>query len=105
MINNNLIALQTIVVKEILRFSRIWVQTIIPPVITVVLYFLIFGHLIGSRIGSMDGIPYIDFIMPGLIMLAVIQNSYANVVSSFYGSKFQKNIEERPQSEIYSSNK
>lgn len=103
MLKHNLIALQTIISKEILRFSRIWVQTIIPPIITVVLYFLIFGHLIGPRIGPMNGITYINFIMPGLIMLAVIQNSYANVVSSFYGSKFQKNIEEMLVSPIPNS--
>ncbi len=88
------IAYITIARKEILRFSRIWVQTIIPPVITVTLYFIIFGNLIGSRIGNMDGMPYIDFIMPGLIMMSIITNSYANVVSSFYGAKFSRHIEE-----------
>lgn len=84
----------TITRKEILRFSRIWVQTIIPPVITVALYFVIFGHLIGPRIGPMDGMKYIDFIMPGLIMMSIITSSYANVVSSFYGAKFSRHIEE-----------
>jgi ABC-2 type transport system permease protein len=88
------IAYATIARKEILRFSRIWVQTIIPPVITVALYFIIFGNLIGGRIGEMDGLRYIEFIMPGLIMLSIITNSYANVVSSFYGSKFSRHIEE-----------
>ena len=88
------IAFKTIVIKEVLRFSRIWVQTVLPPVITTALYFLIFGHLIGSRIGEMDGYPYMEFIVPGLIMMAVITNSYSNVVSSFYGSKFQRHIEE-----------
>ncbi|MBL7003035.1 MAG: ABC transporter permease [Gammaproteobacteria bacterium] len=88
------IAYTTIVRKEILRFSRIWVQTIVPPVITTVLYFIIFGNLIGKQIGDMDGFQYMDFIMPGLIMMAIITNSYANVVSSFYGSKFAKHIEE-----------
>jgi ABC-2 type transport system permease protein len=88
------IAYLTIARKEILRFSRIWVQTIIPPVITVTLYFIIFGNLIGNRIGEMDGMRYIDFIMPGLIMMSIITNSYANVVSSFYGAKFSKHIEE-----------
>ena len=88
------IAYTTIARKEILRFSRIWVQTIVPPVITVALYFIIFGNLIGSRIGEMDGMRYIDFIMPGLIMMAIITNSYANVVSSFYGAKFSRHIEE-----------
>lgn len=84
----------TITRKEILRFSRIWVQTIVPPVITMTLYFIIFGNLIGERIGEMDGIPYIDFIMPGLIMMSIITNSYSNVVSSFYGAKFSRHIEE-----------
>lgn len=84
----------TITRKEVLRFSRIWVQTIIPPVITVALYFVIFGNLIGPRIGPMDGMKYIDFIMPGLIMMSIITSSYANVVSSFYGAKFSRHIEE-----------
>lgn len=88
------IAYITIARKEVLRFSRIWVQTIVPPVITMALYFIIFGNLIGSRIGDMDGMSYIDFIMPGLIMMAIITNSYANVVSSFYGAKFSRHIEE-----------
>ncbi len=87
-------AYSTITRREILRFSRIWVQTIVPPVITVVLYFVIFGQLIGGRIGEMDGLPYIDFIMPGLIMMAIISHSYANVVSSFYSAKFARHIEE-----------
>ncbi|MEE9342650.1 MAG: ABC transporter permease [Gammaproteobacteria bacterium] len=89
-----LIAFKTIVIKEVLRFSRIWVQTIVPPVITTTLYFVIFGNLIGPRIGDMEGIPYMDYIVPGLIMMTIITSSYANVVSSFYGSKFQHNIEE-----------
>jgi len=88
------IAFKTIVIKEVLRFSRIWVQTIIPPVITISLYFVIFGNLIGSQIGDMDGFRYMDYIVPGLIMMAVITNSYANVVSSFYGTKFHHHIEE-----------
>ena len=88
------IALQTIATKEILRFTRIWVQTVLPPVITTALYFIIFGNLIGPRIGQMQGFDYMEFIIPGLIMMAVITNSYANVVSSFYGSKFQRHIEE-----------
>lgn len=93
--NNDIwVAYTTIVRKEILRFTRIWVQTIVPPVITTVLYFIIFGNLIGSQIGDMDGYKYVDFIMPGLIMMAIITNSYANVVASFYGSKFAKHIEE-----------
>jgi ABC-2 type transport system permease protein len=87
-------ALRTIVTKEVLRFARIWVQTVLPPMVTTALYFIIFGGLIGSRIGEMDGYRYMDFIVPGLIMLAVITNSYSNVVSSFFGSKFQRHIEE-----------
>jgi len=87
-------AFRTIVVKEFLRFIRIWVQTILPPVITTALYFIIFGNLIGSQIGDMEGFRYMDYIVPGLIMMAVITNSYGNVVSSFYGSKFQRNVEE-----------
>jgi ABC-2 type transport system permease protein len=88
------IALQTIVTKEVLRFLRIWVQTILPPAITTTLYFVIFGKLIGERIGEMEGYSYIDFIVPGLILMAVIQNSYANVVSSFFSTKLQHYIEE-----------
>jgi len=87
-------AFKTIVIKEYLRFMRIWVQTLIPPVITVALYFVIFGNLVGSQIGNIGEFTYMEFIVPGLVLMAVISNSYANVVSSFYGSKFQKNIEE-----------
>jgi ABC-2 type transport system permease protein len=88
------VAFYTILRREIRRFMRIWPQTLLPPVITMVLYFVIFGQLIGSRIGTMSGLPYIQFVAPGLIMMSVITNSYSNVVSSFFGSKFQKNIEE-----------
>ena len=88
------IAYETIVIKEVSRFLRIWLQTILPPAITMSLYFIIFGNLIGPRIGHMDGIPYMAYIAPGIIMMSVITNSYANVVSSFFGSKFQKHIEE-----------
>ncbi len=84
----------TIVTKEFLRFIRIWIQTLLPPAITTTLYFVIFGNLIGSQIDDMDGFSYIEYIVPGLILMAIITNSYANVVSSFYGSKFQRNIEE-----------
>ncbi len=87
-------AYYTILIREVLRFSRIWIQTILPPVITTALYFIIFGNLIGPAIGEMEGYTYMEFIVPGLIMMAVITNSYANVVSSFYGSKFQGNIAE-----------
>lgn len=84
----------TIVRKEITRFTRIWQQTLIPPVITTSLYFVIFGNLIGPRIGVMEGYRYMDFIVPGLILMSVITNSYANVSSSFFSSKFQRSIEE-----------
>lgn len=89
-----LIALWTLVVKEIKRFTRIWPQTLLPPSITMAMYFIIFGNLIGSRIGVMDGFSYMDFIVPGLIMMAVITNSYSNVASSFFSNKFQRSIEE-----------
>jgi ABC-2 type transport system permease protein len=89
-----LTAYRTIVTKEILRFSRIWVQTILPSAITTTLYFVIFGKLIGERIGQMGGYSYIEFIVPGLILMSVIQNSYANVVSSFFSTKLQHYIEE-----------
>lgn len=88
------VAYRTLVIKEILRFSRIWVQTVLPPAITTTLYFIIFGRLIGGQIGQMGGVRYIDYIVPGLILMAVITNSYANVVSSFYQAKFQHHIEE-----------
>ena len=88
------VAFLTILIREIRRFLRIWKQTLLPSVITTFLYFTIFGNLIGNRIGEMDGIPYISFIVPGLIMMSVITNSFGNVVSSFFGSRFQKNIEE-----------
>lgn len=87
-------SLRTLVVKEIKRFFRIWQQTLIPSVVTTILYFVIFGSFIGTRIGQMGGFDYMQFMAPGLIMLAVITNAYSNVVSSFYGVKFQKSIEE-----------
>ena len=89
-----LIALRTIVVKEIRRFLRIWVQTILPSTITMSLYFIIMGKFIGSQIDDIQGFSYIEFIAPGLIMMGIITNSYANSVSSFYSSKFQRHIEE-----------
>ncbi len=88
------IAFATILRKEIKRFTRIWVQTLLPPVITMALYFVIFGKLIGSRIGDMGGFSYIQFVAPGLIMMAVLTNAYSNVVSSFFSAKFQRSIEE-----------
>lgn len=92
--NEQLIALRIIISKEIRRFIRIWVQTLIPPAITIVLYFVIFGKLIGTRIGEMGGYDYMQYIVPGLIMMSVITNSYSNVVSSFFSSKFQRSVEE-----------
>jgi len=90
----NVIALSTIVHREVRRFLRIWPQTLLPPAITMMLYFVIFGRLIGKQIGEMGGFSYMQYIAPGLIMMSVITNSYGNVVSSFFGSKFQRNIEE-----------
>ena len=88
------IAFLTILNKEIKRFTRIWIQTLLPPAITMILYFVIFGKLIGSRIGDMGGFSYIEFVAPGLIMMAVITNAYANVSSSFFSAKFQRSVEE-----------
>lgn len=91
---NYAIAFRTLLVKEIFRFIRIWPQTLLPPAITTALYFLIFGKLIGARIGAISGASYMDYIVPGIILMSVISHSYANVVSSFYSTKFQRNIEE-----------
>ena len=90
----NLVALHTVARREISRILRIWAQTLVPPAITMTLYFLIFGGLIGSRIGTMDGIGYMDFIVPGLVMMSIIQNSYGNSSSSFFGAKFGRHVEE-----------
>lgn len=90
----NLVALQSILSKEITRYFRIWVQTLLPPAITMTLYFVIFGNLIGSRVGEMGGVSYMAYITPGIIMMSVITNSYSNVVSSFFSAKFQRHIEE-----------
>ncbi|MFP4154375.1 MAG: ABC transporter permease [Halothiobacillaceae bacterium] len=87
-------AFNTLLLKEVLRFTRIWVQTVLPPMIMTALYFVIFGHLIGPRVGAIDGVAYIDYLVPGLILMSVITQSYANVVSSFFSAKFGKNIEE-----------
>ena len=92
--DHRLVAFETIVIKEVRRFTRIWLQTLFPPVITISLYFVIFGNLVGGRIGEMGGYRYMEFIVPGLIMMAVIQNSYSNVVSSFFSQKFQRSVEE-----------
>lgn len=90
----NLVALLTITRREVHRILRIWGQTLMPPAITMTLYFLIFGGLIGSRVGTMDGIRYMDFIVPGLVMMSVIQNSYGNISTSFFGAKFGRHVEE-----------
>jgi ABC-2 type transport system permease protein len=88
------VAYCTIIAKEVGRFTRIWVQTILPPAVSMTLYFIIFGNLIGKRIGEMSGFSYMDFIAPGIIMMSIINNAYANVVSSFFGAKLQRHIEE-----------
>jgi ABC-2 type transport system permease protein len=88
------IGFRTIVIREYGRIMRIWGQTLVPSAVTATLYFVIFGSLIGRRVGQMDGIPYMQYIAPGLIMMSVITNSYANVVSSFFGAKFGKHVEE-----------
>ncbi len=94
MLQVNLVAFRTILRREIVRFMRIWLQTLLPSTVTMTLYFIVFGQLIGERIGTMDGIPYPAFVAPGLIMMAVITNSYSNVVSSFFSAKFQRFVEE-----------
>jgi len=88
------VALQSIIVKEITRYFRIWIQTLLPPAISMTLYFVIFGQLIGSRVGLIDGVSYMEYITPGIIMMSVITNSYSNVASSFYSAKYQRNVEE-----------
>lgn len=88
------VAFQTIAIKEVRRFTRIWMQTIVPPAISMTLYLLIFGNLIGTRVGEMGGHRYMDFIAPGVIMMSIITNSYSNVVSSFFGARFQRYVEE-----------
>lgn len=90
----NWIALGTIVRREVQRILRIWGQTLVPPAITMTLYFLIFGGLIGARVGEMGGYSYMQFIVPGLVMMSVIQNSYGNISSSFFGAKFGRHVEE-----------
>ncbi len=90
----NYIALMTIIRREVARFSRLWIQTVLPPVITTLLYFVIFGHVIGRYVADMGGVTYMQYIVPGLIMMAIMNNAYANVVSSFFGAKFQHYIDE-----------
>ncbi|TDY01653.1 ABC transporter permease [Thiohalophilus thiocyanatoxydans] len=88
------VAFSTILTKEFLRFIRIWIQTVLPAAITTGLYFIIFGNLIGSQLSDIGGLTYMEYIVPGIILMAIINNSYANVVSSFYGAKFQRHVEE-----------
>lgn len=88
------VAFTTILTKEFLRFIRIWIQTVLPAAITTGLYFIIFGNLIGSQLSDIGGLTYMEYIVPGIILMAIINNSYANVVSSFYGAKFQRHVEE-----------
>ena len=90
----NMVALGTIVRREVARILRIWGQTLVPPAITMTLYFLIFGGLIGRQIGDMGGYTYMEFIVPGLVMMSIIQNSYGNISSSFFGAKFGRHVEE-----------
>ena len=90
----NLTALYTVARREVVRILRIWPQTLVPPAITMTLYFLIFGSLIGRRIGDMGGFTYMDFIVPGLLMMSIIQNAYGNISSSFFGAKFGRHVEE-----------
>ena len=94
------IAYATIVHKEVRRFMRIWAQTLLPPAITMTLYFIIFGALIGSRIGEMGGFSYMQFVVPGLIMMSVVTNSYSNVASSFFSTKFNHSLEELQASPV-----
>lgn len=88
------IAFKTIATKETSRILRIWTQTLLPSAVTTILYFIIFGKVIGSRVGSIEGVGYLEFIAPGLILMSIIVNSYGNVSSSFFSSKFQRNVEE-----------
>jgi len=89
-----LIAFKTLVIKEVIRFTRIWTQTLLPPAITMALYFIIFGKLIGSQIRHIQGFTYIQYIVPGLVMMSIITNAYANTVSSFFFTKFNRSIDE-----------
>ncbi len=88
------VAYATIVRKEAIRYLRVWSQTLLPPVVTMSLYFVIFGGFIGSQIAPINGYTYMEFIVPGLIMMSVIMSSFMHTVSSFYFAKFQKTLEE-----------
>jgi len=87
-------ALLALIEKESARWIRTWIQCLVPPAISITLYFLIFGHIIGSNIGNMNGIPYLSYLLPGLVMLPIITNSYGNVVHSIFVSKMLHHIEE-----------
>lgn len=100
---SNFIAFKTILFKEVRRFMRIWPQTILPPAITTTLYFLIFGKLMGERIGSVNGVSYMEYLVPGVILMSVITHSYGNVVASFYSTKFQHHIEELLVAPVFNS--
>lgn len=102
-LSTNVVAFATLLYKEVRRILRIWVQTIIPPAITMTLYFIIFGSLIGRRIGEIEGVPYMTFIAPGLIMMSIITNSFNNVVSSFFSGKLMLHLEELLVSPISTS--
>lgn len=93
-LKEHLVIYKTLIYRETMRVLRIWPQTLLPSVITVTLYFLIFGRIVGNKIGRVDGFSYTYFITPGLIIMAVINNSYTNVVSSFFGARFSKSIED-----------
>lgn len=93
-LKKNWVAFYTLFRREYIRIMRIWPQTILPPIITTSIYYVIFGEIMGPRIGDINGVPYIQYIVPGLVMMAIITNAYTNVVTSFYLNKFQRNVEE-----------
>ncbi len=93
-LKRNLIALYTLLRKEVIRFLRIWKQTLMPPLVTQTLYFVVFGTFIGSQVSDINGVTYMQFIVPGLVMMGIITASFSNVISSFFGAKFQRNLEE-----------
>ncbi len=93
-VRNKIVALYTLIRREVIRFMRIWPQTLLPAAVTTILYFVIFGKLIGSRVGDIQGFSYVDFIAPGLVMMTALTNAYNNVASSFFSARFHGNIEE-----------
>lgn len=93
-LKNNYVALQTILRKEVIRFLRIWSQSLLPPIVTITLYFIIFGKMIGSQIRDIEGFTYMQYLVPGLAMMTIITNSYINTASSFFTAKFSKSVEE-----------